>query len=140
MTHQITQHRIPPFKRAISLNCGDDLIVYEAHARLHLKLQSLIKRLHFEGMEQCLQYGCGLKIINADNTVKVGKKKAEEAVRCYSYQLLLSNLSTLRVAHNKCVCVCFQVHKSLFCCLYLSMKQLLNYTHFIRKVYFCSSR
>lgn len=39
--------------------------------------------------------------INADNTGKV--KKAEEAVKCYSYQELLSNLSSLRAIHNVCV-------------------------------------
>lgn len=40
-------------------------------------------------------------IIDANNTVRV--KKAEEAVRCYSYQKLLSKLSTLRATHNMCV-------------------------------------
>lgn len=40
-------------------------------------------------------------IINVNNTVRV--KKAEEAVRYYSYQKLLSNLSTLTATHNMCV-------------------------------------
>lgn len=38
MTHQTTQHHVPPFKRAIPLNCGNDLFVYEANVKLQLKL------------------------------------------------------------------------------------------------------